>query len=85
MSTDAFGPIVDNADGVSEMIHNDEASKNLAHLDAVGNSMKAYTKALSMTTGTLTAIAILITYFQIANIHSLSLINPYKCLFIGRR
>jgi K(+)-stimulated pyrophosphate-energized sodium pump len=85
MSTDAFGPIVDNADGVSEMAHNEEASKNLAHLDAVGNSMKAYTKALSMTTGTLTAIAILITYFQIAKIQSISLINPYNiaALFIG--
>ncbi len=85
MSTDAFGPIVDNANGVSEMTHNEEASKNLTHLDAIGNSMKAYTKALSMTTGTLTAIAILITYFQIANIHSLSLINPYNiaALFIG--
>jgi K(+)-stimulated pyrophosphate-energized sodium pump len=85
MSTDAFGPIVDNANGVSEMTHDEEASKNLTHLDAIGNSMKAYTKALSMTTGTLTAIAILITYFQIANIHSLSLINPYNiaALFIG--
>jgi K(+)-stimulated pyrophosphate-energized sodium pump len=85
MSTDVFGPIVDNADGVSEMAHNEEASKNLAHLDAVGNSMKAYTKALSMTTGTLTAIAILITYFQIAKIQSISLINPYNiaALFIG--
>lgn len=85
MSTDAFGPIVDNANGVSEMTHDEEASKNLTHLDAIGNSMKAYTKALSMTTGTLTAIAILITYFQIADIHSLSLINPYNiaALFIG--
>jgi K(+)-stimulated pyrophosphate-energized sodium pump len=85
MSTDAFGPIVDNADGVSEMAHNDGAGENLAILDAVGNSMKAYTKALSMTTGTLTAFAILITYFQVANIHSLNLINPYNlaALFIG--
>lgn len=85
MSTDAFGPIVDNADGVSEMAHNEEASQNLAHLDAVGNSMKAYTKALSMTTGTLTAFAILITYFQIANIRSLNLMNLFNlaAIFIG--
>ncbi|MCX6648562.1 MAG: sodium-translocating pyrophosphatase [Candidatus Bathyarchaeota archaeon] len=85
MSTDAFGPIVDNADGVSEMAHNEGASENLAHLDAVGNSMKAYTKALSMTTGTLTAFAILITYFQVANIHSLNLMNLFNlaALFIG--
>ena len=84
MSADAFGPIVDNADGVSEMA-GEGSGQNLAVLDAVGNSMKAYTKALSMTTGTLTAFAILITYFQIADIHSLSLINPFNlaALFIG--
>jgi K(+)-stimulated pyrophosphate-energized sodium pump len=85
MSADAFGPIVDNADGVSKMAANEGVGDNLTLLDAVGNSMKAYTKALSMTTGTLTAIAILITYFQIANIRSLSLVNPYNlaALFIG--
>jgi K(+)-stimulated pyrophosphate-energized sodium pump len=85
MSADAFGPIVDNADGVSKMAANEGVGDSLTLLDAVGNSMKAYTKALSMTTGTLTAIAILITYFQIANIRSLSLVNPYNlaALFIG--
>jgi len=85
MSADAFGPIVDNADGVSEMAGNIEAGDNLTLLDAVGNSMKAYTKALSMTTGTLTAFAVFITYFQVVNIKSLSLINPFNiaALFIG--
>ena len=85
MSADAFGPIADNANGVAEMAHEDKAADNLTLLDAVGNSMKAYTKALSMTTGTLTAFAVIITYFELAGVKSLSLINPWNiaALFIG--
>jgi K(+)-stimulated pyrophosphate-energized sodium pump len=85
MSADAFGPIVDNADGVSEMAGNIEAGDNLAILDAVGNSMKAYTKALSMTTGALTAFSIIVTYVQVAGIRSLDLLNLFNigALFIG--
>ena len=85
MSADAFGPIVDNADGVSEMTGEQGAEDNLALLDSVGNSMKAYTKALSMTTGTLTAFAIFITFFQFAGVSSLNLIMPWNfaALFIG--
>ncbi len=85
MSADAFGPIVDNADGVSEMTGENSAGENLAVLDAVGNSMKAYTKALSMTTGTLTSFAIFLTFFETGGATSLSLVNPWNiaALFVG--
>ncbi|MDP2901024.1 MAG: sodium-translocating pyrophosphatase [Candidatus Bathyarchaeota archaeon] len=85
MSADAFGPIVDNADGVSEMTGESGAGENLALLDAVGNSMKAYTKALSMTTGTLTAFAVFITFFQVAGVKALNLMVPWNfaALFMG--
>ena len=63
MSADAFGPIVDNANGVAEMSGENNVGEGLNTLDAVGNTMKAYTKALSMTTGTLTAFAVFITFF----------------------
>jgi K(+)-stimulated pyrophosphate-energized sodium pump len=70
---------------VSEMAGNIEAGDNLAILDAVGNSMKAYTKALSMTTGALTAFSIIVTYVQVAGIRSLDLLNLFNigALFIG--
>jgi K(+)-stimulated pyrophosphate-energized sodium pump len=85
MSADAFGPIADNADGVATMAHEEESAKNLGLLDAVGNSMKAYTKALSMTTGTLTAFAVIITYFELAGVRNMSLVNPWNmaALFVG--
>jgi K(+)-stimulated pyrophosphate-energized sodium pump len=85
MSADAFGPIVDNANGVAKMVHEEKAAKNLTLLDAVGNSMKAYTKALSMTTGTLTAFAVFITFFELAGVKSLSLIDPFNvaAIFVG--
>ena len=85
MSADAFGPIVDNANGVAGMAHEGKAAENLLLLDAVGNSMKAYTKALSMTTGTLTAFAVFITYFELAGVKRLSLINPWNvaAIFVG--
>jgi K(+)-stimulated pyrophosphate-energized sodium pump len=85
MSADAFGPISDNANGVAEMAHEETAARNLTLLDAVGNSMKAYTKALSMTTGTLTAFAVFITFFELAGVKSLSLINPFNvaAIFVG--
>ncbi|MCX6660403.1 MAG: sodium-translocating pyrophosphatase, partial [Candidatus Bathyarchaeota archaeon] len=85
MSADAFGPIADNANGVAKMAHEEKAVETLTLLDAVGNSMKAYTKALSITTGTLTAFAVFITFFELAGVKSLSLIDPFNvaAIFVG--
>lgn len=85
MSADAFGPIADNANGVAEMAHEKKAAENLTLLDAVGNTMKAYTKALSMTTGALTAFAVFITFVELAGVKSLSLIDPFNvaAIFVG--
>jgi K(+)-stimulated pyrophosphate-energized sodium pump len=85
MSADAFGPIVDNANGVAEMSGENNVGEGLNTLDAVGNTMKAYTKALSMTTGTLTAFAVFITFFQVAGVRTLNLMQPFNiaALFVG--
>lgn len=85
MSADVFGPIVDNADGVAELSKQPRAQRSLSRLDSVGNTMKAYTKALSMTTGTLTAVVVFITYAQIAGITQLDMLAPMNlaAVFVG--
>jgi K(+)-stimulated pyrophosphate-energized sodium pump len=85
MSCDVFGPIVDNADGVAELSKQARAQKSLGRLDSVGNTMKAYTKALSMTTGTLTAVVVFFTFMQISSISQLDIMVPLNLafLFIG--
>jgi len=86
MSSDAFGPIVDNAHGIVQMSGaSPEAKRNLEFLDAVGNTMKASTKAYAMASGTITAFVIFATYFQTAGISSFPLTNPFSLasLFAG--
>ena len=86
MASDTFGPITDNAGGIAEMSGiADEASQTLESLDAVGNTMKAATKAYAMASGTYTSFAIFATYFVAANIASIDVTSPYAIagLFIG--
>jgi K(+)-stimulated pyrophosphate-energized sodium pump len=86
MSSDAFGPIIDNANGIIEMSGvSDEADNSLAALDAVGNSMKASTKAYAMTSGTVTAFVIFATFFQTIGLRSINVSEPFDLgvLFVG--
>lgn len=86
MASDAFGPIVDNASGISKMSgSSSNASTALSTLDGVGNTMKAVTKAYAMCSGTITAFVIFATFFSITKINSLSLDSPFNLgfLFIG--
>jgi K(+)-stimulated pyrophosphate-energized sodium pump len=86
MASDTFGPITDNAAGIAEMSGvSGEAGKTLESLDAVGNTMKAATKAYAMASGTYTSFAIFATYFAAASIASIDVTTPYAiaALFIG--
>jgi len=86
MSSDAFGPMVDNAHGIAQMSEaQDDTKKTLASLDAVGNTMKASTKAYAMASGTVTAFVIFATYFETAKIANLDFTSPFflAALFIG--
>jgi len=79
MSSDAFGPISDNAAGIAQMsgihTHNGEA---LEELDAMGNATKAYTKAFATASGTVSTVVIFITYGEIVKLYSVSfgLLSP---------
>jgi K(+)-stimulated pyrophosphate-energized sodium pump len=69
MSSDTFGPISDNADGIGEMAGiKSEAGEALDVLDAMGNTTKALTKAYAMACAGLSAIVIFVTYLKIAGL-----------------
>lgn len=65
MSGDAFGPISDNAQGISQMIGmSARTDETLQKLDAMGNTTKAYAKAFATASGTVSTVVLFATYAQ---------------------
>ena len=63
MSSDTFGPIADNASGISQMSGLEkEVDQSLDELDACGNVTKAVTKGFSMTAAVMTSFALLFAF-----------------------
>ena len=85
LAMDTYGPITDNAHGIFEMggIHQEEASRTLSWMDAIGNTTKALTKGLAIATAVIAAVSLFRSFIDEAHLGALGVQINMPIVFVG--
>jgi K(+)-stimulated pyrophosphate-energized sodium pump len=85
LAMDTYGPITDNAHGIFEMggIHQEEASRTLSWMDAIGNTTKALTKGLAIATAVIAAVSLFRSFIDEAHLGEIGVQINMPTVFVG--
>src|SRR5579871_2081326 len=85
LAMDTYGPITDNAHGIFEMggVHQEEASRTLSWMDAIGNTTKALTKGLAIATAVIAAVSLFRSFIDEAHLGLMGVQVNAPTVFVG--